>query len=447
MEPYYLPEIFVNTLDGIDSKNHIVATYYMKDILEGEEFLDHFALLQSLALEGSTGVWEKVEEDTTDVRKKLSGKLVGYYEIPNTNKGEKEAVIQLAFPIDAWGNNVPMMLLAIAGNCFAFSPRIRLLDVCFPENFMANFKGPKFGIPGVRQLMGEPNRPFSLHIIKPKMGMSPKQTANQVYQTAMGGVDMAKDDEMSSDVYNSTYLDRVKAVRDALEKAEAKTGKKVLYFLSITHEADRMLERAHKAVEAGATGLLITYSAGLSTLRQLAEDPGVKVPILWHASHMVAAQPRISWIAFAKLARLCGADMMLTPTIWSSLPMVSMEEGLRTAQVKLAPLGKIKPIWPMPAGGAYPGLAPTYVREYGQDIIIPAGGGMLGHPDGYTAGAQAWQQAIDSVMKDVDIVEYARKPANKALRRALEKWGTIERPKTPWLRAGPKFHPKKMKLS
>ena len=67
---------------------------------------------------------------------------------------------------------------------------------------------------------------------------------------------------------------------------------------------------------------------------------------------------------------------------------------------------------------------------------------MLGHPDGYTAGAQAWQQAIASVMEGVEIAEYARRPEHKALRRALEKWGYLERPSTPWLRVAPKFHPK-----
>ena len=44
-----------------------------------------------------------------------------------------------------------------------------------------------------------PERPLSLHIIKPKMGMTPEQTANQVRQTAEGGADMCKDDEMLAD--------------------------------------------------------------------------------------------------------------------------------------------------------------------------------------------------------------------------------------------------------
>ena len=443
---YYDPDIFVHALDGIDRSNHIVATYVMDDELPGEDFIDHFALIQAMAIEGSTGTWEKVEEDTDEVRRKLSGKMVGYYEIPTGNAYRRLAVVQLAFPIDAWIDNVPMMILSIAGNCFAYSPKLRLLDVFMPDDLLAKFKGPKFGVPGIRKELKVPKRPLSLHIIKPKMGMTPKQVGEQCYQTAMGGVDMMKDDEMTSDVYNSKYEDRLKAVRDALERAEAKTGKRVFYFLSITDEPRRVFDKAARAVELGATGLLICYSAGLPVVRQLAEDPAINVPILFHASHMIAAQPRIAWPVFAKLVRVCGADLMLTPTFWSSIPMVSLEEGIRTAQIKLAPLGHIKPMFPMPCAGVYPGLTPILVGEYGTDIVIPAGGGMLGHPDGYTAGAKAWQQAIAATMSNQDFLECAKKPENKELRRALEKWGYIERPKSPWLRVAPKFHPKPMKF-
>ena len=443
---YYQPEIFQHAFDGINRNDHIVATYYMDDELPGEQFIDHFALIQSMALEGSTGTWEKVEEDTEEVRIKLSGKMVGYFEIPSGSPSRRTAVVQLAFPIDAWIDNLPMMLLSIAGNCFAYSPKLRLLDVFLPEDLLAKFKGPKFGVPGIRQLLNVPERPLSLHIIKPKMGMTPQQVGNQCYQTAIGGVDMMKDDEMTSDLFNSKCEDRVKAVMEAIEKASAKTGKRPIYLVSITDEPRRIFEKAARAVELGANGLLVCYTAGLPVLRQLAEDPAINVPIMLHASHMIAAQPRIAWPVFAKLIRICGADLMLTPTFWSSIPMVSMEEGIRTSQVKLAPLGHIKPMFPMPCAGVYPGLAPILVGEYGPDIVIPAGGGMLGHPDGYTAGAMSWQQAIAATMSDEDFLTYAKRPENKELRRAIEKWGYIERPKTPWLRMAPQFHPKKMKL-
>jgi ribulose 1,5-bisphosphate carboxylase large subunit-like protein len=131
---------------------------------------------------------------------------------------------------------------------------------------------------------------------------------------------------------------------------------------------------------------------------------------------------------------------MLTPTYWSSIPMVSLEEGIRTAQVKLAPWRHIKPTWPMPCAGVYPGLTEILVREYGSDIVIPAGGGMLGHPMGYTAGAKAWQQAIEVVMLGRSLKEAASDYPE--LHAAVEKWGIPERPRTHWLRADPRFHPK-----
>jgi hypothetical protein len=49
-------------------------------------------------------------------------------------------------------------------------------------------------------------------------------------------------------------------------------------------------------------------------------------------------------------------------------------------------------------------------------------------------------------MSKENFLEYAKRPENKELRRALGKWGYIERPRTPWLRVAPKFHPKPMKF-
>ena len=232
MERIHDPIIFQHAVDGIDMKNHIVATYYMTDRLPGVDFIDHFALIESIAIEGSTGSWQRVQEESEEVRAMLSGKLVGYYEVPSDDEYRKSAVIQLAFPINAWHDNVPMMLLSIAGNCFAYSQHMRLLDVVFPENMVKNFKGPKFGVEGTRELLKIKDRPLSLHIIKPKMGMTPKQTGDQVYQTAIGGADMAKDDEMTSDTYNNDFRDRLKYVMDAIDRASKKTGKRMIYFCS-----------------------------------------------------------------------------------------------------------------------------------------------------------------------------------------------------------------------
>lgn len=130
MRPYYDPIVFNNMLDGIDRSKYLIATFFLEDTIPGVDFLDHFALIQQMILEGSTGTWAQVKEETAEVRERLSGKLVGYYEVP-APEGVKKAVVQCAFSIDAWGGDVPMMLLSFAGNCFAYSNKLRLLDVCF----------------------------------------------------------------------------------------------------------------------------------------------------------------------------------------------------------------------------------------------------------------------------------------------------------------------------
>lgn len=441
MKRIFDPDMFDFQWESINHDRYIVGTYFIEDTLPDQDWIEHLGQVQRMALEGSTSSWMRVKDDTDAVREKLTSKVLGYYEVPTDKPHTKAAVVQIGFPIDAWdvNLNVPMMLLTIAGNCFAFSDKVRLLDVYFPKDVVNRFKGPKYGISGIREILGVHDRPLILHIIKPKMGMTPEETAAQVYQTAIGGADLCKDDEMLSDLENSPWEKRLEAVLKAQAKAEKETGQKMLYMLSITDEIDRVNEKARKAVEMGATGLLLAYSAGPSSLRLLTEDPAVKAPVLLHVSHMLSQIPMISFPVFSKLCRLCGADMMLSPCIWTSIPMVSAEESARNYQVMVSPMYHIKPTFPMPAAGMYPGLVPVLMEEFGIDQVIPAGGGMLGHKDGYTAGARAWRQAIDATLKDIPLTEAAKK--HPELKAAIEQWGIRVRPTTAWGYTGKDFHP------
>jgi 2,3-diketo-5-methylthiopentyl-1-phosphate enolase len=427
--------------ESLDQDRFVVGTYYIEDTKPEWEFIDHLAQVERLALEGSTATWMDIREETPEVRELLSSKVLGYYEIP-APKGTKKAIVQLAFPIAAWEQNVnvPMMLLSISGNIFAFCDKVRMLDVYIPKSVAQRFSGPKFGIEGLRDRLGVHDRPLLLQIIKPKMGMTPEETAAQVYQSSLGGADLCKDDEMCSELANCPFDARLEAVLRSLEKAEKETGHKTLYMVSITDEVSRIHEKALRAVRAGATGLLIAYSAGLSALKVIAEDPEINVPILWHVSHMLGMLPTMSFPVLSKLARLCGADMMLCPSLWSSLQVCSVEEEMRTSQTLRAPFYNLQRTWPMPAAGMYPGVAEALIQEHGIDFIVPAGGGILGHPMGYKAGAMAWRQAFDAVLAGKTLQEAAQ--THTELRVAAETWGIRERPKSPWAYHSPELHPK-----
>jgi ribulose 1,5-bisphosphate carboxylase large subunit-like protein len=73
--------------------------------------------------------------------------------------------------------------------------------------------------------------------------------------------------------------------------------------------------------------------------------------------------------------------------------------------------------------GIYPGHVPYLMRNFGEDLIIQAGGGVHGHPDGTVAGAGAMRQAVDAVMAGERLEVYSRR--HLELRRALEFWGEV----------------------
>ncbi|MGC8878630.1 MAG: RuBisCO large subunit C-terminal-like domain-containing protein [Anaerolineae bacterium] len=436
----YDPHMFNYMWESLDEGSFVVATYYIEDSKPDWDFIDHLKQVERIAREGSTASWMEVKEETPEVRERLMSKVLGYYEIP-APRGTRKAIVQLAFPTAAWDMNVnmPMLLLSISGNIFAFADHVRLLDVYIPKPIAVKFKGPKFGIEGMRQLLGVYDRPLCLQIIKPKMGMTPEETAAQVYQTALGGADMCKDDEMCSELHNCPFDRRLEAVLKALERAERETGQKHIYLVSITDEAHRVREKARRAVKMGANGLLLAYSAGLSTLKEITEDPEINVPVMLHPSHMLGMLKTFSWVALCKLCRLAGADLMLTPSLWSSLQTCSVEEEMRASQTLRAPFYHIKRAWPMPSAGMYPGLAEVLIQEHGIDFIVPAGGGMLGHPMGYKAGAMAWRQAFDAVLSGMSLQEAAQKYPEFGA--AAQLWGIRQRPVSPWGYRDANFHP------
>ena len=82
--------------------------------------------------------------------------------------------------------------------------------------------------------------------------------------------------------------ERLQNAHGDIVSLDAKTGKKMVYMCSITDEPTKMYDKARRAIDLGANGLLVTYSAGLGALRELTSNPDINVPVMLHASHMIA---------------------------------------------------------------------------------------------------------------------------------------------------------------
>ena len=410
--------MFVSKPEDIDPESHVVALYYV------ESDLDLMEAGVRIAEEQSIGTWTEVSTLTKGAQR-LAAKV-----FKSVEQSPGSGLVWVAYPLELFDleSGVPNVLSVVAGNLFGLSSlrNVRLLDVEFPRDFVREFPGPKFGIEGVREIVGTlgDRRPHVGTIVKPKVGLNPKETAEVAYEAAVGGVDLVKDDETLTNQSFCPIKERLPAVMEALDRVREETGRTVLYALNITARPDRLLDTADWAVENGANMLMVdVLTAGFSAVRMLAEDPSIRVPIHVHRT-MHAAITRnpkhgIDMMVIAKLVRLVGGDQLHTGT--AAGKMESDVERLKEINGFLrSDWHGLKTVFPVASGGIHPALVPENVRVLGRDIVIQAGGGIHGHPMGTRAGAKAMRQAVEAVMAGIPLEEYAK--THPELRAALEKW-------------------------
>jgi len=418
----YDPYAF-STLDGIDPDAFLIAIYRVEAI-GGEE---PSKVAEALASETTTGTWLRVPTETDGIRERSQGKALGVYEFP-AEGGSRKFLAIVAHPLENFGEGapIPMIMTGIAGEAYSMaSASVKLVDLIMPKSLLREFKGPKFGIAGLRDLLRVSDRPLVGAIMKPKLGMSPREMAKICYEAAAGGADLIKDDEMQSNPPYCKREERLSAVMEAIDRGCEESGKRCLYALNITDEVDEMPEIAERMAQAGANCLMINYiTAGHSILRAIAEDPSIRIPILAHPT-MARALTRPERIGIGlpvlkKLARVCGADIAVLSSPYGKLHQ-TFGEYFWSVQALRSPLGGIGASLPAIGGAVHPGLAPRHVGDLGVDFAMIAGGAVLGHPMGPRAGIRAMVQAAIAAARGIALEEYARD--HEELRAALERWG------------------------
>ncbi|WP_303871885.1 RuBisCO large subunit C-terminal-like domain-containing protein [Acetobacterium wieringae] len=430
----YIDPIVVQYPEALEQDRFVIATYYCAT--KPETNIIKFAA--AIGIEQSCGTWIKVPQETEEIREKCIGRLVGVYETPAYQIGlpegisERHLIIRIAYPWTNFGDQFAMLLSTVIGEV-AGSGKVKLLDLEFPDSFLQKFSGPKFGIKGIRALLGVYDRPLLNNMIKPCTGMSPAVTAELAYESAVGGVDIIKDDELIANPDHCPLTERVKHVMAALKQADDEKGEKTLYTVNITDRPDRLRENAYRALEAGANALMVNYgTVGLDATRMLTEDQNINVPILGHPAYNGAVYES-AWSGIsvgligAKLPRLSGADMIISFSPYGKLTML-MDTFIDAGYKMIAPLGKIKPVFSMPGGGTTQGHVEDIVKKFGIDVIIASGAGIHGHPMGTQAGARAFRQAIAAAVDGIPTAEAAQE--HPELAAALSLWGFYQEGKS-----------------
>jgi ribulose-bisphosphate carboxylase large chain len=368
-----------------------------------------------VAAESSIGTWTEL----TTIKPYVEELAAHVFSIEGNN-------VKIAYPVELFEKgNMPNILSSVSGNVFGLRAlrNLRLNDIKLPNDLVRSFKGPGYGVEGIRRLLKVYDRPLVGTIIKPKLGLKTSDHARVAYEAWIGGCDIVKDDENLSSQGFNPFEDRLMATLESRDKAEAETGEKKVYMVNVTAETREMLKRAEFVVKHGGEYVMVDILtcgfAALQTLRDQEFDLVIHAHRAGHAAFTKNPKHGISMRVLSKIARIIGVDQLHVGTVVGKMFETKEEvakncEALNTKEIR------VKPVLPVASGGLYPGVVPALIEFFGKDFVIQAGGGIHGHKDGTVAGARAMRQAVEASLKRVKLEDFANKHAE--LRAALETW-------------------------
>ncbi|MDQ1000939.1 2,3-diketo-5-methylthiopentyl-1-phosphate enolase [Neobacillus niacini] len=408
--------MFVNT-----EKDYVVATY----LVHGH--YNFYKKAQEIAVGLTVGTWT----DLPQVRKEQMiphlGKVIEVKSLNNKSDEIPKALLKIGYPIVNMNPDIPSILTTVFGK-LSMDGQIKLMDLQLPDSLLTEFPGPRFGIDGIRRMIGVHNRPLLMSIFKQCIGLPLHELEKEYHNQVDGQVDLVKDDEIFFRDDYAPALKRIAAFEKYNQQQQENTGKRVLYGVNLTGPVTQLVEKAKQFSKAGASCLLLNVVPyGFDVLHRIAADPDVNVPIIAHPAFTGSFYPSPYYglsapLLIGKLMRLSGADIVLFPSPYGSVAMPK-EEALNIANLLQSPNSIHRSAFPTPSAGIHPGLVPTIIRDFGDNIIINAGGGIHGHPQGTTAGGKAFMDVIQATISGQTLAQAADNSAE--LRSAIDKWGAL----------------------
>jgi len=346
---------------------------------------------------------------------------------PAANGRYTRALLELSWPLANLGPCLPTLMATIAGNLYELRcvTGLRLIDLQLPPAFAQAYPGPAFGVAGTRRLSGVHSGPLIGTIIKPSVGLSVQETAEQVQLLVDGGIDFIKDDELQADGPACPFDERVKAVMRVVRAAADRLGRMPMVAFNLTGNLDQM-KRRHDLVlaEGGSCVMACLNSIGLVGMTELRRH--AQLPIHAHRAGWgyLSRSPQLGfdYAPWQKLWRLAGADHLHVNGLRNKFSEAD-DSVMAAARAVLAPVMDSAAMTAMPVfSSGQTGLQAhdTYAGLGSADLIHTAGGGIFGHPGGVAAGVQSFRDAWQAAQEGIELERAAL--GSPALAQALGFW-------------------------
>ena len=297
--------------------------------------------------------------------------------------------------------HLSQLLNVLFGNASIFAG-VRVVELQLPDTLLQRFRGPRHGIAGLRELVGVHARPLLATALKPQ-GIGVDRLAALAGGFALGGGDLVKDDQNLIDDFVA-FRHRVTACRQAVERANDRTGRRCLYLPHVSatgHELERYLDFVALSGLPGV--LLCPLVLGLETVRAASErydfvvmaHPGLSGGFTGFADrgggredHGIAQD-----VLLGTLFRMAGADISIFPNYGGRFSYTRAQCLALRSRLQ-EKLGELAPAWPCPAGGMDFDRLGDLCADYGEDSVLLIGGSLLAHHEDIETGTRAFAGAI-----------------------------------------------------
>ncbi len=337
----------------------------------------------------------------------MDADLVGSPSILEEIVGEIIEITPLQEPVDSYraqigyrsavtAFSIPQLLNLLFGN-ISIKNNIRIVGLDLPDELLAKWRGPNYGITKIRKIFGVGRRPLAVTALKP-MGSNATRLAAMAEAFARGGGDIVKDDHGLTDQPFCHFRERVERCQEAVSKASQATGHPTLYFPNLCAPLEELEEQLQFAVDTGVKGVLVSpFLVGLDTVRYLAAN----YPIMYmghpafSGTHFHDRRHGMApGVLLGTLFRLIGCDFSIYPNRGGRFSFTDAEcRGIN--QALWDELGDLHPAFPTPAGGMNLERVPEMAEAYGADSAFLIGSALLREDPDLTVATQRFVAAIE----------------------------------------------------
>lgn len=299
--------------------------------------------------------------------------------------GDKNVIIEIVFPYCLSGatSGVSEIINSILYcSVFSFVKNYIVLDI-FIDDCIEIFKGPRFGIKGIRNYYSIHHLPLLGIVLKPRTKIDLDyqiQTVKKLCDTKM--IDYIIEDELVIAPLCCNYKDRINEYSHLIEDIYEKNGKKILYWVNVTSDLDIAMSIIEYALDKQINAFCINpISMGFTAAKYLIDKYEGKAYFLANnIGRGVLSRPPQYYIherVLAKLSRLIGADAVYTGPITASFPYDM--EIIKTEKAALQEgFSVFKPSFAVTSGNIKNGEnIQINIKAIGNDVMIQMGGAFF----------------------------------------------------------------------